>query len=418
MAVGDNNGTTYVPADLRAAVESPGFAEAARKLAWNAPQPRTPQNDNRAEKEDTREQAKKTIENGLATIRDALLNPNLTEAQRAELVGKQTQLEGLQVQMANGMGGVSPQQAAAVAAQVSQAAAATIASVGGVAGNVTYQQLQANYEQARANYQRVSQESFGWLNNTRERFDSISRESSAVAQKYGIDVADEEKKIEEAKRKEKEAEKNNDPMAAINARIEGLDAGIAKSDKILSNPSVDSKDREAETKRRDDLIKQREDAVKHRMQLTNAKAEELEAKSDLARHQNSEINAKTEQDKNAIKKGAASLDVKKLEFSTLLTKQVAKMDSADKHQERFEARVEDESSKAMTFKVDSKIKLAFSEVKGEATEEKQSEIISAKDAAKPMVTKVAEVTEAKPSEHKTPSASPSAKPAEPSKGIS
>lgn len=144
MAVGNNNGT-YVPAHLRAAVEAPGFEEAARALRWDAPQAVRSQPDERSIRErEERAQAQKTIENGLSSIRMALANPNLSDAQRAELSHQQSQLEGLQTQLTTGARSVDVAHVSAVASQVSSSVSAMVASVGmGASGSVQMAQIAA-----------------------------------------------------------------------------------------------------------------------------------------------------------------------------------------------------------------------------------------------------------------------------------
>ncbi len=133
MAVGNGKGTFGVPEGLRGVVDAPGFAFVAHGIAqWNAPgsarEPAAPSERDRAR--DERKQAEQTIEKSLDTIRAALVNPNLTDAQRNELVNQQAQLEGLKTQLSNGAAG-SVQQAVSTAQHIAGSVMATVASASG-----------------------------------------------------------------------------------------------------------------------------------------------------------------------------------------------------------------------------------------------------------------------------------------------
>lgn len=233
MAVGNNNGT-YVPAHLRAAVEAPGFEEAARALRWDAPQAAVrPQPNERSSRErEERVQAQKTIENGLSSIRMALANPNLSDAQRAELSQQQSQLEGLQTQLTTGARSVDVAHVSAVAAQVSSSVSATVASVGmgstySSAGVMHIQssqqmvQLQQNLYQNDAIFRAQTDRVMGEAAQGRREVDALGRTTRTLESRLGIDTTESDRRLEEIRRQRDAA-----PDAMGKLRGDAAEAGL------------------------------------------------------------------------------------------------------------------------------------------------------------------------------------------------
>lgn len=229
MTFGGNNGGRFVlPEGLHDTVRAAGMSFVnPNAVAWNAPAP-----DARQREREERQEAQKVIEKSLGTVRAALANPNLSDAQRSELVQQQTQLEGLQTQLATGARSVDVAQVSAIATQVSSNVSATVASVsaggmsGGTVGAMQIQssqqmvQLQQNLYQNDSIYRAQTDRVMGEAAEGRRQVDALGRTTQSLERRLGIDTTESDRRLADI-RKQRDAA--TDPLGKL--RGDAAEAG-------------------------------------------------------------------------------------------------------------------------------------------------------------------------------------------------
>lgn len=143
-------------------------------------------------------------------------------------------------------------------------------SIAGGIGNV------GRVAELQASYARISAENLSWLSRTADAFDRRTQASTALAAKYGIDVSEETKKIEEARRREKE---ERDPEKKLDWRIIGLQGQIELHDKNLDNPNLTDTERQREEEARLKAEQELREAEARRDRLREAKKQADAAKA-------------------------------------------------------------------------------------------------------------------------------------------
>lgn len=274
--------------------------------------------------------AKANIEKAIAAIDDALKGASQENA--AALNGQKQNLAALRAQLALGFrSGARLEQIvhAAQAAASNASASAAIVSAGGSIGG-------AGAHIAAAEYQRAAAESRNWLSSTAEQFEKTTNASSALAARYGIDVSEHEKKIEEARKREKEAIAKGDVAGALHARIEGLDAAIDKSDQIIDDPRTPKDKKEEEQRRKEELIKKREEAKAQEQKKQEKKLEEKVQKGEMTKEEKDKALGETktiDAQKTAALQGQTIAVVDK--NVSKITNNAGKIDDSEEELEKF-----------------------------------------------------------------------------------
>lgn len=210
MAVGKDTGD--YAARLRAAGEQAGgFAFVGSQVSWNAPRPENLTADERAQRRD----AQKTIDKGLSDIDAALVSPNLSDAQRAELATQRSLLEGMRMQLATGARGADVGQISAMVANVSASVGATAASVSSGGGRaVQLSALEQRYGLQSMDSARTYEEAQGVLRHNMQRVGVMVDENNARWRAKGFYLGTEEEQ-DELERAKKAATASGDPDAVL-----------------------------------------------------------------------------------------------------------------------------------------------------------------------------------------------------------
>lgn len=127
----------------------------------------------------------------------------------------------------------------------------------------------------RQEHQRISADNQAWLERTAGAFDARTQASTSLAAKYGIDISEEKKALDEARKREQE---EKDPSKKLDWRIAGLKSQISIHDKNLANPDLT----EAERKREEEAKKKAQEDLKQ-VEARQARQREAKQKEDHAK---------------------------------------------------------------------------------------------------------------------------------------
>ena len=184
--------------------------------------------------------------------------------ERAQLTAKRDELLGKLMQLKTGT--LSRSEVVTFARAASEAAsqvstlAGSVAAAGGIVSAAASAEIRVQEMRGRDLLARTSQD-----------YERRTQTTVRDAARYGVDVSVEQHKIDEAKRREKEALARGDIAGALDARIGGRDAHITAMQKIIDNPSTPEAAREEYRKRKEEEIQLREKEVQQRLQIEDAK---------------------------------------------------------------------------------------------------------------------------------------------------
>lgn len=229
--------------------------EAARALiSWDAPMPK------QAAEESRRLELIATLDRQLAEIERQLSASRSSGAEAgnphiAALEQQAGQLSALRQRVQSAGSLASLAQLRTQVTDTVSAASNTLKTVeAGIAtsGSATLAAL-------RQEHQRISADNQAWLERTAGAFDARTEASASLAAKYGIDISEEKKALDEDRKREQE---EKDPLKKLDWRISGLKRQISIHDKNLANPNLTKAERrreEEERKKAAEELKQAED---------------------------------------------------------------------------------------------------------------------------------------------------------------